>query len=399
MMKRLLKNNLLLKVIIAIILGVWLGGLVPKSIARIFITFNTFFSNFLGFFIPLIIIGLIVPAIAQLGKNAGKLLFWTVGIAFGSTVVAGFFGYVLGIQVFPDVLSGTSAFTRKEAAAHLMPYFTLAIPSLIDITSALVLSFTLGIGIAAIKSQRLEDLFVDFQDIIMGLIGRVIIPLLPVYIFGIFLSMSYHGEAFLVLGTFGKVIGITIVASLLYLLLQYLAAALVVKRNPFILLKNMLPAFATALGTQSSAATIPITLKQALANKITPKTTGFVVPLCATIHLSGSALHIVACSVALVLLHGDAASLMQYAGFILMLSITMVAAPGVPGGAIMASLGILHSILGFNAEAQTLMIAVINAMDSVATACNVVGDGAIALVIDKLVLKTRNSGPEVSDIV
>ncbi|WP_090680026.1 dicarboxylate/amino acid:cation symporter [Myroides guanonis] len=384
---KVLKNSLLLQIILAIVLGTILGTLLPQSIGRIFATFNDIFSSFLGFAIPLIILGLIVPAISNLGKEAGKLLIITAAIAYGSTLFSGFMTYGVSIQLFPKLLSGQKIEAIGENANNLLPYFNIAIPPILDVMSSLVIAFVLGVGIAKTQSKTLEKVFLDFEKIILLIINKAIIPFLPLFIFGIFLNMTYSGQVFLVLNTFVKIIGVIFVLHIFLLVLQYAIAGAIANRNPFSMMKTMFPAYATALGTQSSAATIPITLKQTLKNKVSPKIAGFVIPLCATIHLAGSTLKIVACVIALMLIQGQPIDFLQMTGFICMLGIAMVAAPGVPGGAIMAAIGIIGSMLGFDAANQSLMIALYIAMDSFGTACNVMGDGAIAVIVDKIASK------------
>lgn len=256
-----------------------------------------------------------------------------------------------------------------------------------NVMTALVLAFTLGLGLASLNSDALKNVARDFQEIIVRMISAVILPLLPLYIFGIFLNMTHSGQVYSILMVFIKIIGVIFVLHIFLLVFQYSIAALFVHRNPFKLLSKMLPAYFTALGTQSSAATIPVTLEQTKKNGVSAEVAGFVIPLCATIHLSGSTLKIVACALALMMMQGMPFDFPLFAGFIFMLGITMVAAPGVPGGAIMAALGILQSMLGFDESAQALMIALYIAMDSFGTACNVTGDGAIALIIDKVMGK------------
>lgn len=379
-----ISKNLLVQIIFAIILGALLGNLLPEKIGRIFATFNNIFGAFLGFSIPLIILGLIIPAIANLGKEAGKLLLVTAAIAYGSTLFSGFMTYGVSMQIFPKILSGQRIEALGENSSNLIPYFSIAIPPLLDVMSALIFAFILGIGIAKTKATSLELFFNEFQHIIMGIINKVIIPLLPIYIFGIFLNMTFNGQVYLVLNTFIKIIGVIFALHIFLLALQYTIAGFIAKKNPLKMMRNMFPAYATALGTQSSAATIPVTLEQTLKNNVSPKIAGFVIPLCATIHLAGSTLKIVACAIALMLIQGQAIDFTQMAGFIFMLGIAMIAAPGVPGGAIMAAIGIIGSILGFDATDQSLMIALYIAMDSFGTACNVMGDGAIAVIVDKL---------------
>lgn len=270
----------------------------------------------------------------------------------------------------------------------LTPYFVVAMPPLMDVMTALLLSFTIGLGLSYIEGTALKDGFTDFKEIITMLIEAVIIPLLPLHIFGIFLNMTVSGQVAGIIAMFLKVILVIFVLHVLLLLMQFSLAGSVSHKNPLRLLRNMLPAYATALGTQSSAATIPVTLAQAIKNGVRQNIAIFVIPLCATIHLAGSTMKIVACAMAILLMSGEPITLTSFAGFILMLGITMVAAPGVPGGAIMAALGLLQSMLGFNETLQALMIALYIAMDSFGTACNVTGDGAIAILVDKIAGKT-----------
>ena len=379
-----LKIGLLSKIIIAIAAGIISGLFVPEWIVRLFITFNGVFSQFLGFIIPLIIFGLVTPAISDIGNIAGKMLLITVAIAYGSTVFAGLLSYLTGAALFPGMIHNAGTLAALEDTVELTHFFTVNIPPVMGVMTALVLAFTLGLGLAAIDRPTLKDAIHDFEQVIVKTIKTAIIPVLPVYIFGIFLNMTYAGQVFSILTVFIKIIGIIFLIHIFILLIQFIIAGGFAKKNPFKLLWTMLPAYFTALGTQSSAATIPVTLQQTRKNGVSEDVAGFVIPLCSTIHMSGSTLKIVACALALMITQGMPYDFGMFLGFILMLGITMVAAPGVPGGAIMASLGLLHSMLGFNEEAQALMIALYIAMDSFGTACNVTGDGAIALIMDRI---------------
>lgn len=378
------KIGLLTKIIIAIILGIGIGLIVPGGLVRIFITFNGIFSEFLGFAIPLIIVGLVTPAISDIGKTAGKMLLLTVAIAYGSTVFSGLVSYLTGAALFPNMIQSGSSLQEIASSSELSPFFTVSIPPLMGVMTALVLAFTLGLGLAALDAKTLKSAIHDFEQVVIKTISTAIIPLLPIYIFGIFLNMTYVGQVFSILTVFIKIIGIIFLIHIGILILQFAIAGGFARRNPFRLLWTMMPAYFTALGTQSSAATIPVTLEQTRKNGVSEDVAGFVVPLCATIHMSGSTLKIVACSLALMIMQGVPYDFGMFFGFICMLGITMVAAPGVPGGAIMASLGLLQSMLGFDQEAQALMIALYIAMDSFGTACNITGDGAIALIIDRI---------------
>ena len=380
-----MKIGLLGRILIAIALGIALGHIFTLPWVRIFATFNSIFGQFLGFIIPLIILGLVTPAIADIGKGAGKLLLITVGIAYADTVVAAILSYATGTTFFPSLIgNGSQTLETVEKSAEILPYFTINIPATIDVMSALVLSFIVGLGIAYGGHTVLRGATNEMKAIIVGVIERVIIPLLPVYIFGIFLNMTFSGDVMRMMSVFAKIIVVIFALHIFVLLYQYLIAGAIVRKNPFRLLANMFPAYLTALGTSSSAATIPVALKQTLKNGVSEGVAGFVIPLCATVHLSGSAMKITACAFTIALLEGLPTDFPLFLHFIMVLAIFMVAAPGVPGGAIMASLAPLGSILGFGENEQALMIALYIAMDSFGTACNVTGDGAIALVVDKL---------------
>ena len=375
------KFGLLPRILLAIVLGIALGSFLPES--RGLLTFNDFFSQFLGFFIPILIVGLVAPSIAEVGNSAGRMLLLTALLAYGSTVVAGFASYFTGATLFPSMIDASAATQLSAQSSTLTPYFSVQIPPLMDVMTALVLAFIVGLGMAYLKGNVLREASFEFREIVTKTIATVIIPLLPIYIFGIFYNMAASGEVMRVVSLFVKIIVVIFVLHILWLVALYVVVGLVSGKNPFKMLGTMLPAYFTALGTQSSAATIPVTLAQAKKMGVRDEVAGFVVPLCATIHLSGSMLKIVACALALMMMQGLEYDFAQIAGFIFMLGITMVAAPGVPGGAIMAALGVLTSMLGFSPADQALMISLYIAMDSFGTACNVTGDGALAVIINR----------------
>ena len=377
------KLGLLPRIIIAIVLGILIGNVLPEGWVRVFVTFNYVFSQFLGFLIPLIIIGLVTPAIADIGKAAGRLLLLTVGLAYADTIVAGLLGFATGSMFFP-MLIDTEATTAIEKAETLQPYFLLNIPAILDVMAALVSSFVVGIGIAYTDSPILKKGFMEFRVIIEKTIQVAIIPLRPLYIFGIFLGMTFTGEVYHIIMVFAKIICIIFVLHILIIAYEFLIAGGLSRKNPLRLLANMLPAYFTALGTSSSAATIPVTLRQTKKNGVSDEIASFCVPLCATIHIAGSMMKITCCALTVCLIDGLPHDLPVFLHFIMLLGICMVAAPGVPGGAAMAALGPLAGVLGFTPEAQALIIALYIAMDSFGTACNVTGDGALAVIIDKL---------------
>lgn len=380
------KVGLLPRILIAIALGIVCGLFFPESVARVFVTFNGLFGNFLSFIIPLIIVALITPAISELGRGAGKWLGITAGIAYGSTLFAGFLALVVGMTVFPLMLrsgSGPGNLTNPEDAL-LTPYFTVEMTPVFGVMTALVLSFVIGVGLTLIEGDTMLKGFVEMRQIVERTISAIIIPLLPLYIFGVFLNMTVVGQVWSVITTFLGVILLVFALTVVVILVQYLLAGAISGRNPFKALATMMPAYATALGTSSSAATIPVTLRQAILAGVTPAVASFVIPLCATIHLAGSTVKITAFSLAIMVLSGMPVDVPLMVGFVFMLGITMVAAPGVPGGAIMTAAGLLSSMLGFTDPMVGLMIATYIAIDSFGTATNVTGDAAIAMVVDKL---------------
>lgn len=376
------KLGLLPLILIAIALGVLCGLFFPEWLVRIFITFNGIFSQLLGFFVPLIILGFVAPAIFGLKGQAGKLLLITVLLAYLSTVCAGTLSYLTSSTVLPEIINSSDISSFEADEMDIAPYFALKIPPMIDVIGAIVLAFALGLASASIKGHTLRDFLLDFKDVIELVISKLIVPLLPLYIFGIFLDMTASGTVYTVMSVFLKVIVLVVIMHLCWLIILFCIGGIVRKENPFKLMKTMLPSYVTALGTQSSVATIPVNLQQVQKMGVSEEIADFVVPLCANIHLSGSILQITSFSVALMILQQMPYSFGLYIGFILMLAMVVVAAPGVPGGAIMASLGVLSSILGFSPEDQALMISLYIAVDSFGTATNVTGDGVIAIIVD-----------------
>ena len=390
MRKFLEQSGILLWVLAAIVLALVLGSvtvggshIMPSALGNVFVTFSTIFGQFLSFSIPLIIIGLVTPAIADLGKGAGHWLGLTAALAYASTMFAGFLTYGVCAYFFPKVLVGqlTQVETPKEV---LKTYFTIEMPPVVGVMTALLLSFVIGIGLSLVPRGVLRKGFIEFRAIITRLIENIIVPLLPLHIFGIFLNLTYTGEAVHIMRTLIRVVVIVLVLEVVILLTQYFVAGAVGRVNPFKAIFTMLPAYLTALGTSSSAATIPVTLRQTRKNGVSDAVSSFTIPLCATIHLAGSTSKIFAFAFAIVYTQGMTVTTAQWVGFIFMLGITMVAAPGVPGGAIMAATGILQSMLGFDDSAVALMIATYIALDSFGTATNVTGDGAIAIIMDRL---------------
>ncbi|REL36115.1 dicarboxylate/amino acid:cation symporter [Thalassotalea euphylliae] len=376
--------NLVIKLIAGIIGGMLIGLYAPDFIVQLLFTAQTLIGQLIKFTIPLIILFYIASGIASLPQGSGSLLGKTVGLAYGSTIVAGTLAFLIASSILPSLVSGNAL----EAAAEgekLKGFIDISIPPLFEVMTALALAFILGIGISAINATSLRKGINEARDIVEVLLSKVIIPALPLYIAGVFAEMTVDGTVFSTLKTFGVVLVLAIVMHWLWISVLYIGSAAAMGKSPLSLLKNMLPAYFTALGTMSSAATIPVSLRATKENKVRDGIANFTVPLCASIHLSGSTITIVTCATAVMLLTPEIAlpGIGGMVPFILMLGVTMIAAPGAPGGAVMSALGLLGTMLGFTDAALALMIALYLAQDSFGTACNVTGDGAIALWVDK----------------
>lgn len=385
------KMPLILRILIWLIIGISLGVMcrttelsLPISIMA---TFRSLFGAFISFVIPLIIIGLIVPGIASLGNQSGRSLFLTTVLAYVSTISAGFLAFVIGKLLLPSLIGGVSLFT--EDGITITPIFTIEMPAIMGVMSALVLAFLLGIGLSTRKESSLFKVCQDFSEIMMSVISKVIVPIVPIYIGSVFAELSYSGTIFTTIKSFLMVYLVLFGLQVLYLIILYTVAGGIKRKNPFRLLKNMFPAYLTAVGTQSSAATIPITLECAKSNDVDEEVCEFVIPLSATIHIAGDTMTLVLTSMAILLLNGQSPTLAMYIPFILMLGIMMIAAPGVPGGGVMSALGLLESMLGFGSFEKPLMIALHAAQDSFGTATNVTGDGAMAIFVERLIKRKR----------
>ncbi|MDY4011845.1 MAG: dicarboxylate/amino acid:cation symporter [Fusobacterium gastrosuis] len=381
------KLGLVPKLILAIIVGILIGQFTPLGFVRVFKTFSTFFGSFLSFFIPLMIVGFVVSGIAKLTEGAGKLLGLTAVISYVSTLLAGTFSYIIASTFYPKLVSGISSsldFTGKD----VNPYFSIPLKAPFDVTVAIVFAFMTGITISYMRNQGKGEttftLFSEFEEIITRVLAGFVIPLLPFHILGIFAELTYSGVVFTVIGVFLKIYLCIFVMHYVYMLIMFSIAGGLSKKNPFTLIKNQLPAYFTAVGTQSSAATIPVNIQSGLKNGTSPEIVNFVVPLCATIHLSGSMITLTSCIMGILILNGMPFSLGLMVPFIAMLGIAMVAAPGAPGGAVMAALPFLFMI-GIDADGAlgSLLIALYITQDSFGTAINVSGDNAIAIYVDE----------------
>ena len=375
--------NLIVKLVLGIIAGFLIGMYAPTLMVEVIYTAKVVIGELIGFTIPLIILFFITSGIASLPQNSGSLLGKTVGFAYGSTIIGGTLAYLIASLLIPT-LGGQLSFD-SQSAAEVHALIKLEIPPLMGVMTALVTAFVFGIAISNRGLTELKVVSDQGRDVIDALLSKVIIPALPFYIAGVFAEMTVAGTVFDTLKTFALVLVMALTMHWLWLTILYVATGIALKRSPLELIKNMLPAYFTALGTMSSAATIPVSLQSSKNNQVKEPIANFCVPLCATIHLSGSTITIVTCATAVMFLSPDLAlpTLTGMLPFIFMLGVVMIAAPGAPGGAVMSALGLLTTMLGFNEAAIALMIALYLAQDSFGTACNVTGDGIIALWVDK----------------
>ncbi len=391
-----LKFSLVIRLIFAIFLGIILGNFLPLSFVRIFKTFTSFFGSFLAFFIPFMIIGFVVIGIARLSEGAGILLALTAGISYISTIIAGLFSYTVAFNFYPNLVSTdlvkSLQYTISNNSMLVSPYFTIPLSPALDVTTAIVFAFMVGITISYMRKEKIGEttfnIFNDFEMIVTRILNHFIIPLLPIHIFGIICELTYTGEVFSIIKLFITIYLCIFAMHYIYMLAMFSIAGTISKKNPFRLIKNQISGYLTAVGTQSSAATIPVNIQCGLKNGTSKEIVNFVVPLCATIHLSGSMITITSCVMGVLIISGMNYSLTTILPFIAMLGIAMVAAPGAPGGAIMSALPFLYMInIDSNGPLGALLIALYLTQDSFGTAINVSGDNAIAIYVDEFYKK------------
>ena len=379
-----IKLGLFPKVVIAIVIGTLLGLILPDVIVRILKTFNVLFAQLLKFVVPLLVLGLVTPSIANLGRGAGKMLLTVMLIAYCSTVCGALFSYGVSSNILPMYLNPGELSAEAVSEKEFLPYIDLKIPPICDIMTALVLSFVIGVGIIFTGANGLKRGFEEFGEIVKLTIEKVIIPFLPVYIFTMICEMSAKGVIDVVLGTGFKVILTGVILSILYLIVQYCIAGIIARKNPLKMLWNVIPAYLTGFSICSSSACIPVTYECTLKNGVRKDIADFVIPLCSTVHMCGSTIKLTVTSVAVAYMFGAPITFGLFIQFALMQAIAAVAAPGVMGGVLMASVGLLSTVLGFSDTMTTLMMTIYLALDGYGPAVNVSGDAAIAVIADKL---------------
>lgn len=397
MEKKRFKIGLIPKLILAIIIGILFGSFMPEWFNRVVVTLSSIFSTFLSFIIPLMIVAYVTMGIANLRSGAGKLLIITVALAYVSTLIAGSASYLVSSSLFPSFMSeGALDQISATADVTLSSYFSLSIPPILNTLSAVTLAFVLGLCLSTMRGKTIGDTLYngmeDFSAIIDRVLHAVIIPLLPLYICGTFTNMTYSGKTFAILGILWKVFLVVIAMHLIYIVIQFTIAGMLSGKNPIMLIRNQISGYATAIGTQSSAATIPVNLECAKKDGTLDEIANFVVPLCANIHMAGSMITITACATAVCLMYQLPISMATVVPFIMTLGIAMVASPGAPGGSIMTALPFLYLVFGHeagdvNGPICAIMVALYITQDSFGTACNVSGDNAIGVIVDTIYRK------------
>ncbi len=383
------KDNLIFKLIIGVIVGVIVGMFANEKIIGLVLPVKFFLGELIFFVVPLIIIGFIAPSITQLKSNASKMLGTMIGLSYASSVGAAFMSMMAGFLIIPKLNIVSDVEGLKELPEIL---FKLQIPPVISVMGALILSLLLGLAVVWTGSKKTEELLLEFNQIILKVVNKIIIPILPIFIATTFAALAYEGGITKQLPVFLKVIAIVLIGHVIWITFVYTLAGFISRKNPWKLLKNYGPAYLTAVGTMSSAATLPVSLKCVRkAEVLNEEVTNFAIPLGATTHLCGSVLtETFFVMVVSKVLYGTLPSFGTMITFIILLGIFAVGAPGVPGGTVLASLGIIISVLGFDETGTALILTIFALQDSFGTACNITCDGALALILDGIFKKKRN---------
>lgn len=385
-----IKDNLIIMLLLAVAIGVGLGLVVNESLIGIIMTIKHIVGQFIFFCVPLIIIGFITPSITGLKSNASKMLGSVLVIAYISSVGAAAFSAIAGYIIIP----GLNIITNPEGLRALPDLvLELNIPAILPVMSALVFSIVMGLTIIWTDSKTLEKIFDEFNKVMMSLVTKIVIPVLPLFIATTFAGLAYEGSITKQLPVFISVILIVIVGHFIWMALLYGIAGLISKKNPKEVYKHYGPAYLTAIGTMSSAATLPVALECARKSTVLDaEVVDFTIPICSTIHLCGSVLtEVFFVMTVSQVLYGSLPTVINMVTFIVLLGIFAIGAPGVPGGTVMASLGLVTGILGFDASGVALLLTVFALQDSFGTACNIVGDGAIALMLTGLFKKDNKA--------
>lgn len=378
-MKKML-TSLPAKLLLGIIIGVVLGLVVPESVMTVIVPIKNILGQIINFVVPLIVIGFIAPSITKLGSNASKMLGVALLIAYVSSLLAALFSLVSGMVIIPILPTAAQAETLKELPPDV---FSLAIPQIMSVMSALAFSVLIGLSAVWTKSKTIIKILAEFQNMVLDIVTKVIIPILPIFICFTFTCLSYDGTITKQLPIFVSAVIIVIIGHFIWMTVLYLVAGAYSGKNPIEVVKYYGPAYITAVGTMSSAATLAIALRCAKKSSVLrDDMVDFGIPLFANIHLCGSVLtETFFVMIVSKVLYGKLPDVTTMILFCALLAIFAIGAPGVPGGTVMASLGLITGVLGFDAAGTGLMLAIFALQDSFGTACNVTGDGALTLIL------------------
>lgn len=382
MLKKILSSTIF-KLILAVIIGILAGLVVNEGVMNVVVTVKYVLGQLIFFMVPLIILAFISSSIAKMKGNASRMLGWALSLAYSSSVGAAFMAMFLGYWLIPLLTISPVTEGLKEVPGLV---FKLDIPPVMSVMTALVVAIMVGLSTVWTKSQVFETILDNFQKMVLLLINRILIPILPFFIAANFCALSYEGSITRQLPVFLNVMGIVLAAHFVWLLFLYLVAGAVSGKNPWEVVRYYGPAYLTAVGTMSSAATLPVALKCAKRSPVLKgEVVDFAVPLFSNIHLCGSILtEVFFVMTVSLMLYGSLPAITTMVLFIMLLGIFAIGAPGVPGGTVIASLGIVISILGFDEAGTALLLTIFALQDSFGTACNVTGDGALTLILSKL---------------
>ena len=387
-------NSLVFKLILGIIIGIFVGRISNESAIIVINTIKRIMGDLIGYIVPLIILGFITPAIVSLKESAGKILSVTLVICYLSSVGAATMSFLAGRAIIPKLNIASNV-----GAGNAIPesIFKLSIDPIMPVMTALVTSILFGIAVIVTNSEHWENLLMELNKIVLSIVNNFVIKILPVYIATTFATLSYEGAIISELPVFLKIILIVIVGHFIWMTLMYSIAGAISKTNPKEVFKHYLPAYLTAVGTMSSAATLPVALECARKSEtLDPKIRDFAIPLCSNTHLCGSVLtEVFFVMTVSQILNGKLPETSNMIVFIVLLGIFAIAAPGVPGGTVVASLGLITSVLGFNDTGTALMLSIFALQDSFGTACNVTSDGAIALMVTGIFKKVPGRGKNI----
>lgn len=381
-----LKDNLIVKLLLGVIIGIIIGLYANEQVIGVINTIKFLIGQIIFFIVPLIILGFITPAITKMKSNASKMLGTMLGLSYSSSVGAALFSMVAGYILIPKLNIITNVEGLKEIPELI---FKVEVPPVVSVMTALVLSIVLGLAVIWTNSKKTEELLDEFNEIMLSIVYKIVIPLLPIFIASTFATLSYEGSITKQFPVFLKVIVIVLLGHYIWLAVLYLFGGAISGKNPWNLLKHYGPAYLTAVGTMSSAATLPVALSCAKkSNVLHDDVADFAIPLGATTHLCGSVLtEVFFVMTVSKILYGSLPSVGTMILFVFLLGIFAVGAPGVPGGTVMASLGIIISVVGFDETGTALMLTIFALQDSFGTACNVTGDGALALILNGIFKK------------